>query len=154
MANLRKCLFTSHDQRIYFISENHLSEIKEKIKIKFNSIKYKTNKIIKITAINKLTKDDSENSIIIYPKIVSVNPLKAKNVVRWLLHHPDYQTGNVNYFSSELYFSCGAFSRDFKLCDFRISNTVPHVFHQINDTYNKIGASKERTGTTYCTRNG
>lgn len=134
--------------------KNHFIEIKAKIKLKYKSRKYKTNKMLQTPTINKLTKDDLENSIVVYPEIVSGNPLKAKNVVRWFLHHPGYQTGNVNYFSRELYFSYGAFGRDFKLYGSHTSDTVLHVFHQMNDIYNEIGASKERKGTAYCIRKG
>lgn len=131
---------------------NHLTEIREKIKIMRG--KYKTNPSLHTPVIKKLTQDDLDNAIIIYPEIVSGNPLKAKNVVRWFLHHPGYQTGNVNYFTRELYFSYAAFGRDFKLYGSHTSDTVLHVFHQMSDVYNEIGASDERKGTAYCLRKG
>lgn len=43
-------------------------------------------------------------SIIIYPEIVTGNPLKAKNCVRWLLHKPGFHSGVIDYGKNDLFF--------------------------------------------------
>lgn len=62
---------------------------------------YKTNPLFN-TPIAK--KKHLHNSIVIYPEIVSKNPLNADNIVRWFLHKPGYHTGEINYGENELYF--------------------------------------------------
>ncbi len=51
-------------------------------------------------AIDEVTDDD----IVIYTEIVNGNPLKAKNVVRWLLNIPGVIGGNGNYLETDMVF--------------------------------------------------
>lgn len=62
---------------------------------------YKTNPLFNTPI---ATKKHLHNSIVIYPEIVSGNPLKVDNIVRWFLHQPGYHTGEINYGKNELYF--------------------------------------------------
>jgi hypothetical protein len=43
-------------------------------------------------------------AILIYPEVVAGNPLGGRNVVRWLLHKPGYQTGKAEYGDEDLFF--------------------------------------------------
>ncbi|ESK56747.1 hypothetical protein [Acinetobacter tjernbergiae] len=47
---------------------------------------------------------NKSSCIVIYPEIVSGNPLRINRVVRWFLHNPGYFTGEINYGENELYY--------------------------------------------------
>lgn len=50
-------------------------------------------------------KNDLEGSIILYPEIISGNPIDAKRYARWFLHKPGFHTGNYRYAPGDLYFT-------------------------------------------------
>lgn len=94
----------------------------------------------------------SEDMIVIYPEITSGNPLKAKNVVRWLLHTPGFHTGNISFRNNELYFFHGENNRNgFNLPFSQISNTMLDILHIPTELY-KNKNNMHRKGVAYCLR--
>lgn len=96
-----------------------------------------------------------DSDIVVYPEIVFGNPLRAKNVVRWLLHKPGNFTGEVFYGSKELYFKFDhGLVDDFSYYGSKVSNNILKILHIPNDIYNQDGVSLERCGTAYSIRKG
>jgi hypothetical protein len=96
----------------------------------------------------------SDEWVVIYYEQVSGNPLKAKNIVRWLLHQPGYHTGMINYGFNEFHIKFNDAVRDFyypnsKLADF----LLPIIDYPLN-LYNLDNVSEKRNGTAYCIRKG
>ncbi|WP_318469408.1 WavQ [Photobacterium leiognathi] len=100
---------------------------------------------------NKKIKD---SDIVIYPESVSGNPLKAKNVVRWLLHKPAYHTGKINYNSNELYYKYSkGLVGDFNLFGSKISDLILNTPYYNIDLYFSNNFDT-RCSTAYSVRKG
>lgn len=96
----------------------------------------------------------SDECCVVYAEVVDDNPLRAKNVVRWLLHEPGFHTGRIHYGTGEFYIR---YSEDFP--DFRLpgSTTSEHfltVTHAPIRTYLNARGSAQRSGSAYCIRKG
>lgn len=95
--------------------------------------------------------DDIQDSIVVYPEIVSGNPLRAKRYVRWLLHEPGFHEGKASYAPGDLYF---CYQEAFhKNCQnmieggpLTIADTLLHIYKQTR--------IDERTKICYMVRKG
>lgn len=98
--------------------------------------------------------NDSDDWIVIYPEITFGNPLRAKHVVRWLLHNPGFHTKKVYYGSNELYFKYHQGFADFKYLNSKLSPNVLHLIYYPLHFYNMSDVAPVRHGTAYCLRKG
>lgn len=123
--------------------------------------RFKTNPSFNTPFLKKRPKDiETDGWIVVYPEITFGNPLGAKNVVRWLLHNPDFDSStgknNKNYFygKGELYFRIGPWFKEFNYPGSTTSNLFLQVFHYPLHLFNLDGASQNRSGTAYAVRKG
>lgn len=94
----------------------------------------------------------SDDMVVIYPEITEGNPLKAKNVVRWLLHIPGFHTKKINFGNNELYFLYGEkFRGGFSHPYSQISNSMLDIPHIPTDLYKNVHKTN-RHGIAYCLR--
>lgn len=95
--------------------------------------------------------------IVIYPEITFGNPLRAQNVVRWLLHNPGHHTGKIYYGPREVYYRyADHFRADFSFPGSEMSDMILRVQYSPFDLYKEQpdDPKQKRTGTAYCIRKG
>ena len=126
------------------------------VKIFIKSIfnKYKTNINFQTPIFNFVFNKINDDCIVIYPEVVNGNPLRAKNVVRWLLHNPGFHTGKVNYAKGELYFKFNSAIKDFYFPGSIMSNNELEIIDYPLQYYNNLNNDINRSGTAYCLRKG
>lgn len=102
------------------------------------------------------SKQDIEQSIVIYPEIIKGNPLFAPRVIRWLLHQPGHFSGEIGYGQNELIFKFNSAIKDFTVQGSKTSNNELKVIYYPIDLYNLDGAlaENERTLTCHAIRKG
>ena len=98
----------------------------------------------------------TDDVVVVYPEGTVGNPLKAKNVVRWLLNKPGLNGNPICYGPNELYFDHHAFAPHFCFPGSRKSKNILHITHFPFEIYNLNGAlvDDKRFGTAYCLRKG
>lgn len=94
---------------------------------------------------------DIEGSVVVYPEIVSGNPLGARRYVRWFLHKPGFHEGQFKYNRDDL---CFSYQDAFKSpgSDIKYGGTLA-VSEAFLDTY-KLKNEKNRIKTCHMIRKG
>jgi hypothetical protein len=152
----RECYLYPH----YRIGENHKKYIFKSILKDLKVLllpwktRYKTNPAFNTPVYKNKFNSSSNDWVIIYPEIISGNPLGAKNVVRWLLHQPGFHTGDIKYGKNELYFKFNKAINDFSFPGSTTSINYLKVVHYPLEHYNTRSLPKNKTGTAYCLRKG
>lgn len=97
-------------------------------------------------------KDYGNDWIVVYPEVTWGNPLKARNVVRWLLHNPGYHFGRINYGPNELHIRFADYFDEFRHPRCTLSDNFLTVTDYDFDLFNTDGAAEVRSGTAYFKR--
>jgi hypothetical protein len=92
---------------------------------------------------------DLYGAIVIYPEVVSGNPLGSKRVVRWLLHRPGFHSGKIDYGEDDLFFYYQSAFNDPKYN--KDSDNVLRTVWVRNDIYTQKNHSS-RSKTCYTLR--
>ena len=94
---------------------------------------------------------DLDKSIVVYPEIVSGNPLRVSRYVRWLLHEPGFHEGTFNHAVGDLYFCYqAAFNKN---CDGMTYGGLLTIADTLLDIYCKVNTG-ERSKVCYMIRKG
>jgi hypothetical protein len=94
---------------------------------------------------------DLRQAIVVYPEVVEGNPLRAKHVVRWLLHKPGFHTGQARFGADDRFFFYQKAFDDAALNPDG-DNLLKTVFVR-DDIYRQVNFG-ERSGTCYFLRKG
>lgn len=119
--------------------------------LKFVPTSYGKNLFLNTPRIIYGIKKNIDNTVVIYPEIVSGNPLEVKNVVRWLLHKPGFHTGEINYGKNDIFFFYQVIFNDLSLNPY--PDHLLTVLWVRDDMYKQTNFSN-RTGTCYMIRKG
>lgn len=121
---------------------------------KRDSLKLKKNNNWNTPIITKLGKDDLEQGVIIYTDVTYGNPLKAKNIVRWLLHQPGHFTGEINYNVGEFFVKFNSAIKDFIFYNSKLSESELKVIYYPIDYYNSDDLPLNKNGECHLIRKG
>ncbi|NOI30732.1 WavQ [Vibrio coralliilyticus] len=117
---------------------------------------YQTNTSWQTPLLPSPTKNEINDSIVVYPEIINGNPLQAGQVVRWLLHQPGHFSGKVEYGKRELIYKFNSAIKDFEWPGSKTSENELKVIYYPVDLYNTHGSvdEDERTVTCHAIRKG
>lgn len=96
---------------------------------------------------------NSAQWVVVYPETIFGNPLAARNVVRWYLHHPGYFTGAVGVGRSEVHVRYSEWQRlpNVEWCHQYAKVLRPFV---VPECYHLPEFNHFREGSCYCLRKG
>jgi hypothetical protein len=95
-----------------------------------------------------------EDWVVIYPEVTFGNPLRAKNVVRWLLHNPGFHTGKIYYGANELHIAYSSAISKFQFPGSKTSSLTLEVIDIPLKFYYPPEPYQSRSGIAYCIRKG
>lgn len=125
---------------------NHERGIRRKHK------KFKVNPVFNTPVYKKTNDNFGDDWVVVYPEVTAGNPLRAKNIVRWLLHQPGFHNGKVNYYTNELYFKFNSAIRDFHIYGSVTSENELKICQYPLEHYNTLDLPLDRSGTAHCIR--
>jgi hypothetical protein len=99
-----------------------------------------------------LNVENPEADIVVYSEIVFGNPLQAKNIVRWYLHHPGHLRDDVFYSKGELCFRFHSGINKYKHVGATLSESLLNVLYYPTDIY--FDSNEKRDIVTYMVRKG
>jgi len=97
-------------------------------------------------------KEYGDDWIAVYPEVTWGNPLKARNVVRWLLHNPGYHFGRINYGMNELHIRFGEHFAEYRHPGCTLSDNFLTITDYDFGLFNTDGVAAIRSGTAYFKR--
>jgi hypothetical protein len=118
------------------------------------SFPYKTNSKFRTPVCRKKINFFDKHIVVIYPENISGNPLNAKNIIRWFLHHPGYHEGEYSYGFNELYFRYHSGIKVPSDLEISTSSLELKIVHYPTEFYNKEDQLPNRVGTAYSIRKG
>ena len=95
-----------------------------------------------------------DDIVAVYPEIIAGNPLRARNVARWLLHDAGFHTGKVYFSPGEIYYRFDIDTKMVQIPGSRTSTNLLTVNQIPFELYNREGVAAVRSGTAYCVRKG
>lgn len=110
--------------------------------------KFKTHSGMNVPVLNSEIPNDM---IIIYPEVISGNPMNAKNVVRWLLHKPGFFGVGGNYSENDEFFFFNEVCRDDKT--YIPKDNLLYIFWLREDIYYDCSGG-QRSGSCRMLRKG
>ncbi len=116
---------------------------------------FRTNPNLITPVVSPAMDDEADAELcVVYPEIVFGNPLRAKNIVRWMLHRPGHLTGQIYFTRGELHFYYTRAFRQYDIPYCKTSELQLMIEHAPYQLYLDSSPGRTRTGTAYCMRKG
>jgi len=95
-----------------------------------------------------------DDLVVVYPEVVFGNPLRAKNVARWLLHDPGFHNKQVYFVPGEVHFRFVEMHRAVPMPWIEIAEQLLSVAYMPWEHYQPRSEDPPRKGTAYILRKG
>lgn len=125
----------------------------ELLKFRFGR-SFKTNPAFNTPILRHFDKKRTDEWIVVYADVITGNPFRAKNIVRWFLHQPGYFSKIVCYGRGELYYKYSSNIKDFFIDGSKTSQNLLEIWHYLTEYYNTKDVAYQREGVAYCVRKG